>query len=196
MAVARDRNEEVPMHRSRHSCTHGILLGAAALLTVLWGSAVAEDSATPIQQPAGDVNGLPAALAWKTAADLDGALVQNRNGAVIGKLSRILRDNDGSLIAIVRPGNLGDASARGAAFPLADFGNIGDRLTAPTDLSPALIGRAENWSAADYQPVPEDVPLYKLAPGGEFYRVADESAPSGVALPATNSPHTPGAGSR
>ena len=184
------------MHRSRHSATHGILLGAAALFTALWGSAVAEDSSRQIQQPAGEVNGLPAALAWKTAADLEGTLVQNRNAAVIGKLGRILRGNDGRLVAIVRPGNLGDASARGAAFPLADFGSIGNRLTAPTDLSPALIGRAENWSAADYQPVPEDVPLYKLAPGGEFYRVADESAPSGALLPPADSPLTPGANSR
>lgn len=109
---------------------------------------------------------LDPAIARHTAAELHGTLVEDRAGAVIGKLTAIVRGPDEHLLGIVHPNGLDGGEARGAAYPLRDFGRRGERLTIATAASAErLMEDPAGLAGPDYEAVIPDVRLAHLVPG-------------------------------
>ncbi|MCF7985591.1 MAG: hypothetical protein K9L70_14405 [Thiohalocapsa sp.] len=133
-------------------------------------------SATAAAQAASAAPGLPAAIGERTVEQLRGVLVEDRGGAVIGRVADVLRDRNGDLVALVGSGEL-DADAGGAVFPLSGFDTADDRLVAPTDRAAAAVPTAAALDSDRFEPVPSDIALSRLTSGSRLQEVAEQSEP-------------------
>jgi hypothetical protein len=147
-------------------------LYAAILLAATGGTTTALATET-----AADQNALAPGVAQSTVDEMRGALVENRDGVVIGKLADVVRSDDGELLAVVQPGEVDSEPGVGALVPLANFSRHEDHLRATTGHTVQSVASARERPAVAADPVPGDIHLRKLVEGGKLEALADETEP-------------------
>jgi hypothetical protein len=109
--------------------------------------------------------GLDPQVAAQTAAQLQGVLVENEQGTIIGKLSDVVRDRSNRLLGVIQPGDLDNWDGSGMTLPMSGFYAKSGHLRAGTDVTAQEVAEAREVPAMDYAPVPKHVRLGNLGEG-------------------------------
>lgn len=139
-----------------------------AILLATLAVAGAASAADRVGPPA-----LAPAVGTSTAEGLRGTLVENRSGAVIGRIGDVVRGSDGGLLAVIRPGQVAADPSAGALVPLVNFTEREGYLRATTGHTAQSVAAAREPAAVETSPVPQDIRLSALAEGGSLEEMAD-----------------------